>query len=599
MRIIKKFTASNKIIYYFAFLLKPLIMNHLNAFKANTELISKYGIGNAHLTWVMGLYLDSSNIEELASECLTDNHDDKKIDFIKLDIDNKKIIFAQGYYSDRKVDSAPANKASDLNTAAAWLISGDPSNIQTPLREIILSCREAISQCDIEQIDLLYVHNLSESVPVLKELKTVADHLSNSLKENNIIVICKELGLKETEDLYNEQSSQIVIKEEIECPAEIKFEETSIDWSSAVVSIPGKWLRDQFLKHGDKLFSANYRGFLGISKRRKINYGIKNTAEKKPQNFWAYNNGITILTHNYEQTKSKTTKLTGMSIINGAQTSGSIGSLESEIDLSNVKVMARIIKCSNPNTIEEIIKYNNTQNKITTWDKFSNDSIQKAIKDEFDKFGHKYSLKRGFSDSIAEIGIENVAQSLVAILGSYQEANRGKNGIFDSDTTYRLAFENTKARHILFVYCLNKAIDERRYEFKSKRENNTIIEIEEKQLHLLKYLRFKFFFMSIFGKCLEPLLSQKVQIKQVGFTPEVSKASNKNINELVLDILPVVNMVLTYVTTIINGKDFSEVLEEESPVDRISNQVASMLYATFTTAPNPAITNFRNIITRN
>ncbi|GEM_PF-2558810 len=67
-------------------------MIHLSTFKANKDLISKYGIGHAHLLWVMGLYLDYSNIDELASECLTDTSDDKKIDFIKLDFDNKKIV---------------------------------------------------------------------------------------------------------------------------------------------------------------------------------------------------------------------------------------------------------------------------------------------------------------------------------------------------------------------------------------------------------------------------------------------------------------------------------------------------------------------------
>ena len=144
---------------------------------------------------------------------------------------------------------------------------------------------------------------------MLKELKTVSDHLCAALPpDKNILVYPKELGLKETESLFNEQSSQIVITEEIVCPAELKYEEKGPNWSSGILSIPGTWLRDQFLKYGDKLFSANYRGFLGISKRRKINFGIKNTAEKEPSNFWAYNNGITILTLDYAHQKNKTTK---------------------------------------------------------------------------------------------------------------------------------------------------------------------------------------------------------------------------------------------------------------------------------------------------
>lgn len=45
-------------------------MIHVSAFKANKNLIDKYGIGNAHLLWVMGLYLDYSNIDELAFRML-------------------------------------------------------------------------------------------------------------------------------------------------------------------------------------------------------------------------------------------------------------------------------------------------------------------------------------------------------------------------------------------------------------------------------------------------------------------------------------------------------------------------------------------------
>lgn len=282
-----------------------------------------------------------------------------------------------------------------------------------------------------------------------------------------------------------------------------------------------------------------------------------------------------------------------MSIINGAQTTGSLGSLESTTDLSNVKVLARVIKCSEQKTIDNIIRFNNTQNKITTWDKFSNDSIQKTIFDEFKKYGHNYNLKRGFTDNLGEVGIENVAQSLIAILGHYQEANRGKNGIFESDSLYKLAFENTKARHILFTYSLIRAIDERRYELKIKKDDNTIIALEEKQFVLLKNLRFKYFFVAVFGRCLESILGQKIHIKQVGFTPEYAK---HQINELIVEILPVVNIVLTYVSTTINGKQLYEIFEEENPVERISAQVASIIYATLTASPNSAIDKFRSFV---
>lgn len=144
------------------------MVNYLNAFKAKSDLIHKLGEDAAYLAWSMALYLDHPDPEELASESLTDGGDDKKIDFIRMDPDLKKIVFAQGYYSSKKVDKAKANKASDLNTASAWLLSGNLQEVPTMLRDIIDDCRVAIESEEIEQVDLLYVHNLPESVNVAR-----------------------------------------------------------------------------------------------------------------------------------------------------------------------------------------------------------------------------------------------------------------------------------------------------------------------------------------------------------------------------------------------------------------------------------------------
>ncbi|NJO66192.1 MAG: hypothetical protein HC832_00970 [Leptolyngbyaceae cyanobacterium RM1_405_57] len=57
-------------------------MSYINAFKENTDLIQKFGEGNAYLAWVMALYLDSPDAEQLAADSLTDDGNDKKIDFI-------------------------------------------------------------------------------------------------------------------------------------------------------------------------------------------------------------------------------------------------------------------------------------------------------------------------------------------------------------------------------------------------------------------------------------------------------------------------------------------------------------------------------------
>src|SRR5262245_35898532 len=143
-------------------------MSYMDAFKANDDLIKRLGETNAHLAWAMALYLEEPDVEALASEGITDGRNDKKIDFIYLDRDAKRVIFAQGFVSDSGKDSAPANKASDLNTAAAWLLSGDLESVPDTLRSVITECRAAIDDGDVEGIELLFVHNLPESVNVAR-----------------------------------------------------------------------------------------------------------------------------------------------------------------------------------------------------------------------------------------------------------------------------------------------------------------------------------------------------------------------------------------------------------------------------------------------
>ncbi len=572
-------------------------MNHIAAFKQNTDLINKYGEGNAHLIWTLSMYLDFPDQIQLASESLTDGSNDKKIDFIRIDRDLSKIIFAQGYYSSKKSDKAPANKASDLNTAAAWLFSGDTSNVPSPLKEIIIDCREALKENKIEQIDLLYVHNLPESVSVSRELSTATEHLKSllSTEELDINVVYKELGIESIERLFSEIESSIIVMDNIECPSKIMFTEKGPHWNAYVLNIPGSWLREQYLEHGDHLFSANYRGFLGVSKRKIINSKIRNTAEKNPSNFWVYNNGITILTTELKSEKGKDT-LIGMSIINGAQTTGSIGTLDPNMDLSNVKILARIIECSEANTISEIVRYNNTQNEIKTWDKFSNNEGQKRILKEFKDLGHEYSLKRGFGAS-SYIGIENVVQPLVALEGYYVEANGGKNGIFESDKMYRIAFEDKKARHILFAFALARAIDERRKELKDKKNrDDEFLPLENDQLALLRNLKFKYFLISIIGKSLPVILGRSINIDQIGFTPEYANLKNKSLNDLIAELMPLVNVILTYTSPTISG-DFSDVIREENVLENIAKKVQTFIYASISTGThNPAFDNLKNML---
>lgn len=553
-------------------------MLHIDDFKKDTDLQAQFGTANAHLTWVLSMYLDEPDPEQLAIDCLTDQPNDKKLDFVFLDQDARRVVFAQGYFSEKIGKSAPANKASDLNTAAAWLLSGDLDKVPTDLADSIRECRTAIDQGEIDHVELLYVHNLTESKGVADELETARKHLEKGLHRQEIQVTAKELGLEECERLFVARESGILVKDELTIPSKIAFEEKGPQWRTAVVSLPASWLFEQFHKFGQPLFSANYRGFLGVSKRRKINAGIKQTAETAPEDFWVFNNGITLLTLDYGSTKDGT-RITGCSIINGAQTIGSIGQIDStKTDLSKVKVLARVVACGQQDTVRSIVRYNNTQNEITTWDQYSNTETQKRIAEEFQALGHTYSLKRGFGQSISGLGIEVVAQPLLAFDGALDDAVRGKNTVFDRKSSYNRAFEGKTARHILFVYSLACAIDDMRAELKLQNAQGKLIKTQVKQLRIARNVRFKYFFIAVIAASLDATLKKKIDAEHAAFSERASSSKNNTIEQLAAKWRPIATSLFALLASQM-PEDPAEILMDSSKVGPLAETLCGFVLA--------------------
>ena len=77
--------------------------------------------------YALQLRFNIDDIHSVASDSLTDGGDDKKCDLIYIDRDNGFAIVAQGYMKQnpQESDLAPSNKASDLNTASAWIFSSN------------------------------------------------------------------------------------------------------------------------------------------------------------------------------------------------------------------------------------------------------------------------------------------------------------------------------------------------------------------------------------------------------------------------------------------------------------------------------------------
>ncbi|MFH1459793.1 MAG: AIPR family protein, partial [Candidatus Omnitrophota bacterium] len=481
---------------------------------------------NSLLFFALDLRFGIDDFVELASNSLTDGGDDKKTDLIYIDSENGYVVIAQAYIS-KKWDKkeAPASKASDLNTAASWILNSPldrlPQRIFTHAEEV----RRCIKENIIKSIYFWYAHNLPESKNVDKELKNVEETAKTLVAKNfpdarNVEICATEVGVETLEKWYKTSQMPILVSDTFNIPISGGYKMKAADWESYITAIPASWLYDKFKKYKGDIFSANIRGYLGSRKRdENINNGIKKTGCDDPEHFWVFNNGITALVNEFKENKNKgklEIVIRGISIVNGAQTTGALGSLEKS-PAKNAYVPIRFVVCPKLETIQNIVKYNNSQNKITAPDFRSSDSIQAYLSVQFSElYNITYLSRRGgcediirrISNSISAIA---AGQALAATHGFPEIAYNQKTYIWENDGLYSRFFnEKTTAQHILFVYSLLKAIEYKKLQLVRKSKAGKLTKIEENQLGFLRLRGAIILFCAAISQCLDIFIGSSI-----------------------------------------------------------------------------------------
>lgn len=121
---------------------------------------------------------------------------------------------------------------------------------------------------------------------------------------------------------------------------------------------------------------------------------------------------------------------------------------------------------------------------------------------------------------------------------------------------------------------------------KKKSSGGTLISIEEQQLTLLRSLKFKYFLISLVGRCLETLLGRKVDLETVGFVAEKSNVKNNTMLSLAALWSPVVQAVLSFAVTNLTLEGFSKRATKDALLEEVAKQVNGLLYVSKTGAAN-------------
>lgn len=531
----------------------------------------------------------SDDPDYIAAESLVGGGNDRKIDSFLINLEKKAAYIGQLYLSNNwgKAE-APASKASDLNTAAAWLFSTAKANkLSQSVADRSLELKELIATGDVTTLNLFYCHNCKESQNVADELETVRESVGQRLKAEglaNVHVTAVEYGLDRLQSLLETDPNKLFIDETKEIGAQSAIHQSTNEWDAITTTVDGKWLKELFERHQSKLFAANFRDFLGASKRRRdINGGIKRTIEEEPQNFWIYNNGITILCDKLVKKKGGFA-VAGLAVVNGAQTTGSFG--ESN-DPGDAQVLARFIRCKQAPLVHNIIKFNNTQNEIKPSDTRANEHVQVKLQKEFNDLGITYLMRRSGGRAPDNSVISSVVGvSLAAFHGDTQLAARNSADIFLSDDEYGKVFRNDlTARHVAVVLALSLAIDRLKRYLKERVDNDQAAPAEKDTYQALRYSMSKHFIMSIIGLLSSDIVGTNITSP---YRLELKKLESNTIQSVMSAWYDVLRDLLPFISREIRKVgDPYDVTRDVSKVKTVASECAAVVGLVRNTNPKP------------
>lgn len=363
--------------------------------------------------WIAELYKENNRyIDTDPEDSLLGESDDLNIDIYLEDNDDKVIYLIQGEWTgiSKKAKSANVDESKVTNFFNNHDNLMDTSWVRKygnrAAKSYLLDYKNFIRD-ETYRFKYIYISTGSASARVKDTVKKI----ENRYDKQDIPIECILYDFTGLKDLVSQAKSL-----EAKIPDEVRFfvpkdqmfikKEPKL---TVVTSIKANAVEDLLRQHKDSLFAYNIRTYLG---EKGINKEIVATAHEEPENFFYYNNGISAVCTELNVKKNELIAKK-FQIINGAQTVGALKAIEDSPDL---EILMRITETQSVGTEkginEKIIRYNNTQNKITLSDFRSNDKIQLHLMNRFKVDSYNilgkinYIRKRG--DKLQRKGTHNL-----------------------------------------------------------------------------------------------------------------------------------------------------------------------------------------------
>ncbi len=244
---------------------------------------------------------------------------------------------------------------------------------------------------------------------------------------------------------------------------------------------------DWYKTHKESLFEQNIRTLLT---KNRINTDMALTITNAPGDFRHFNNGVSAICEKLEYDEElRRVSAKKFNIINGAQTVGTLFEQRNSGKIEEVEVLLRITAVKYSDKLSnDITKYNNTQNAVSSADFKSNDEIQIWLEKKFNDYDYPkyfrkivYRRKRPYargSKSEYALSILEFAKIRRVILQSSATQNSNPNLVWKSKEDggcYEEIFpnsgilDNKEFEKFNFMFNVYKEIERK---INEERENN-------------------------------------------------------------------------------------------------------------------------------
>jgi hypothetical protein len=389
--------------------------------------------------------------------CYVDGKSDSKVDFI-FRTEGHVLLIQTKYRGHGK--SEPDAEIDSFAEVVSRIHPDAPQRVQLNAR-----LRDMLSDIDWDKdtFDLQFVTlgRVSEPARHREKQGQRALRFARGIEERVELAVLDEsqLNARLRERITAEQG----ISEEIELKFELP-DAGRLPWivyddndghRSYVGMISAARLRELYDQHKYRLFALNIRNYVGDTRTNK---DIVSTAVAEPGSFFFYNNGIAaVATGIEEDIPARSLRCRQFSVVNGAQTLRSLHKAhQSKSDaVRKAIVLLRVtsVKLSGRDDersfLDNVTKYNNTQNAVRVSDFRSNDAVQKALVRKFKDLyrGGKqvwYKNKRTAERDARKspIAMDEFAKTVFAFRYGPVDAFGGTSHLFDvgSDGGYAKVF---------------------------------------------------------------------------------------------------------------------------------------------------------------